>query len=156
MKHWQLVALCALSACTSATPTPPRAAASIIPNSNTLQVVIHDPKPVIGVRMITADGEAVNALRIDTDRLVEPPSSAASVGFGIGGFSSGRGGGFGSGVGVGVPLGGGAPHVDSVATAMLPIDDPDGYRRDWQRYRIDVLLGNPPETLTVSAPPPPP
>jgi hypothetical protein len=156
MKHWQVIAVFALSACSSAVPVPPRATASVIPNSNTLQVVIHDPKPVIGVRMITAAGETVNALRMDTTRLVGPPSSGASLGFGIGGFSSGRGGGFGSGFGVGVPVGGGTPRVDSVVTATLPINDPDDYRRDWRGYRIDVLFGNPPETLTVNAPPPPP
>jgi hypothetical protein len=154
MKRWQLVALFALSACSSATPVSPRAVASFIPNSNTLQVVVHDPKPVIGVRMITAAGKTIDAQRIDTERLVGPPSPGVSLGFGIGGFSGGRGGGVGSGVGVGVPVGGDPPSVDSVVTATFLINDPDGYRRDWQRYRIDVLLGNPPETLAVSAPPP--
>jgi hypothetical protein len=152
--RWSLVILGSLVACSSASPDP-RAAASFMPDSNTLQVVVHDPKPVRGVRLVAPDGKVTEASSINTDRVFDRGGySGSSVGLGIGGFGFGRGGGVGGGVGVGVPLGGGEPPVLSAATASIPLVAPAAYRGDWQHYRIEVLIGDPPEILSVSAPAP--
>lgn len=148
-----LVILASLAGCSSP-PEPPRATASFIPNSNLVQVVVHDPKPVRTVRLVAPDGRVTAAQAINTDRFFQPPSSSSSLGLGIGGFSFGRSSAIGTGVGLGVPLGTSEPRVESVASATVPIDDLDDYRRDWQRYHIEVELGDPPEVLTLAAPPP--
>ena len=45
-----------------------------------------------------------------------------------------------------------------LSTASIPLPDPEAYRRDWQHYRIRLVLGNPPqvETREIAAPAPPP
>ena len=58
---------------------------------------------------------------------------------------------------------GGAPQASSrllavISTASLPVPDPVGYARDWQRYRIRLTFGRPPgevEEREIAAPPPP-
>ncbi len=47
----------------------------------------------------------------------------------------------------------------TVSSATIPLPDPVAYRRDWQRYRIRLIFGNPPgdsETRLLPAPQPPP
>jgi hypothetical protein len=152
--RFSLVILAGLAACSSASHDP-RAAASFISAGNAIQVVVHDPKPVRGVRLVAPGGESTAATSINTDRAFAPPGySGSSVGFGIGGFGFGRGGGVATGVGVGVPLGGGEPQVQSIATATIPLQAPEAYRKDWQLYHVEVLIGDPPEILSLPAPPP--
>jgi hypothetical protein len=45
-----------------------------------------------------------------------------------------------------------------ISTASIALPDPVAYRRDWQHYRIRLVLGTPPqvETREIAAPPPPP
>ena len=45
-----------------------------------------------------------------------------------------------------------------LSTASIPLPDPEAYRRDWQHYRIRLVLGTPPqvETREIAAPAPPP
>jgi hypothetical protein len=45
-----------------------------------------------------------------------------------------------------------------VSTASIPLPDPVAYRRDWQKYRIRLRFGDPPqvETREIDAPAPPP
>ncbi len=59
---------------------------------------------------------------------------------------------------------GGAPRTQTtllaiVSTASIPLPDPVAYRRDWQKYRIRLRFGTPPdqvETREIPAPAPPP
>ena len=58
---------------------------------------------------------------------------------------------------------GGAPQTQTqllavVSTASIPLPDPVAYRRDWQKYRIRLRFGDPPqvETREIDAPAPPP
>jgi hypothetical protein len=58
----------------------------------------------------------------------------------------------------------GAPRTQTtllaiVSTASIPLPDPVAYRRDWQKYRIILRFGTPPdqiETHEIPAPAPPP
>jgi hypothetical protein len=46
-----------------------------------------------------------------------------------------------------------------VSSASIPVPDPVAYRRDWQKYRIILRFGTPPEeveTREIPAPAPPP
>jgi hypothetical protein len=45
-----------------------------------------------------------------------------------------------------------------VSTASIPLPDPVAYRQDWQKYRIRLRFGDPPqvETREIAAPSPPP
>jgi hypothetical protein len=45
-----------------------------------------------------------------------------------------------------------------VSTASIPLPDPVAYRQDWQKYRIRLRFGDPPqvETREIAAPAPPP
>ena len=58
---------------------------------------------------------------------------------------------------------GGAPQTQTqllavISTASIPLPDPVAYRRDWQKYRIRLSFGDPPqvETREIAAPVPPP
>ena len=59
---------------------------------------------------------------------------------------------------------GGAPRTQTtllaiVSSASIPLPDPVAYRRDWQKYRIRLRFGTPPdqvETREIPAPSPPP
>lgn len=59
---------------------------------------------------------------------------------------------------------GGAPRTQTtllaiVSSASIPLPDPVAYRRDWQKYRIRLHFGTPPdqvETREIPAPAPPP
>ena len=44
-----------------------------------------------------------------------------------------------------------------VSTASIPVPDPVAYRRDWQKFRIRLHFGSPPqlETREIAAPAPP-
>ena len=47
----------------------------------------------------------------------------------------------------------------TVSNATIVLPDPVAYRRDWQRYRVRLVFGNPPgdsETRLLPAPGPPP
>lgn len=125
--------------------------ADFIPGSNVLQVVVRDPQPVRAVRLVAPDGTVTEAGSINTDRVYDG-GSGSSLGLGLGGFGFGRGGGGGGGVGVGMPLG--SPRVHSVATATIPLAAPTAYRSDWQHYHIDVLIGDPPQIVSLNAPEP--
>ncbi|MDB5410103.1 MAG: hypothetical protein JWL84_5015 [Rhodospirillales bacterium] len=127
--------------------------AAVIPGSNIIQVVVQDPRPVRAVRLVASDGTVTEASSLSTDRVYDR-GSGSSLGLGLGGFGFGRGGGGGGGVGVGMPLGGSPTQVQSVATASIPLTAPAAYRSDWQRYRIDVLMGDPPQIVSLSAPEP--
>ena len=150
MRRVSLVLLGSLVACSSS-PTASPVTAAFVPGTNVIQVTVRDRNPVRGIQLITPDGRAIQATNLDTDRVVEP-SPGPSLGLGIGGFGFGRGGGFGSSVGVGVPLAGGARAVQTTATGTIQV--PDGYRAAWQYYRIDVLMGEPPATVSIAAPQP--
>jgi hypothetical protein len=151
--RWSLILLGTLVACSSAAPEP-LAVASFVSDGNFLQVVVRDPKPVRGVRLVAPDGRVTEASTINTDRVFDRGGSGSSVGFGLGGFGFGRGVGVGTGVGVGMPIGGSGPQVQSLVTASIPLSAPEAYRADWRHYRIEVLLGDPPEIRSLSAPPP--
>jgi hypothetical protein len=152
-----IAALLIVSGCTSASPAGPQTRADFIPNSNVIQVVINDPRPVRSVQLISPNGEVIPANGINSQRTVYPGySPSPSVGLGIGGFSGGRSSAFGSGIGFGFPLGGGEPAaVQSVTTAAIPVPDLAAYSQNWQGYRIEALIGDPPTVLTLGAPPPP-
>jgi hypothetical protein len=152
--RWSLVILGTIVACSSAPPEP-RATASFVSGANVLQVVVRDPKPVRGARLVAPDGTVTEASTISTDRVFDSGGYAnSSVGFGVGGFIGRPGGGFGTGVGAGAPLTSGEPQTESVATASIPVGAPEAYRRNWQQYRIEVLIGDPPAILSLSAPAP--
>jgi hypothetical protein len=59
---------------------------------------------------------------------------------------------------------GGAPQTQTqllavISTASITLPDPVAYRRDWQKYRIRLRFGTPPdqvETREIAAPAPPP
>src|SRR5437764_605716 len=99
-----LATLLIISGCTSGSSTGPQTRADFIPQSNVIQVVINDPRPVRSVQLISPTGEVNPATAINSERTVYPGySPSPSVGLGFGGFSGGHGGGFGSGVGFGFP-----------------------------------------------------
>jgi hypothetical protein len=153
-----IAALIVLSACSNGAPTEPQTHADFVPNSNAIEVVVNDPRPVHSIRLISPDGDVISAADIHTERTVYPGySPGPSLGLGFGGFSSsGGGGGFGSGVGFGLPLGGGEPAAArSITTATISLPDPAAYRQNWQRYHIEVQIGDPQSILMLDAPQPP-
>ena len=152
-----LGALLVVSGCSAGAPSGPSTHAEFIPNGNFIAVVVNDPRPVHSVQLISPDGTVIDARTINTERTVAPAySPGPSLGLGVGGFNGSGSSGFGSGVGIGLPLGASQPPTtESVSTATISLPDPAGYRRDWQRYRIEVEIGAPPSILTLSAPPPP-
>jgi hypothetical protein len=149
--------LLVVSACSAGSPNGPPTHAEFVPNGNLIEVVVNDPRPVHSVQLISPDGKVIEAKTINTERTIAPAySPGPSLGLGVGGFNGSGSSGFGSGVGIGLPLGGSQPTTsESVSTATISLPDPAGYRREWQRYRIEVQIGAPPSTLTLNAPPPP-
>jgi hypothetical protein len=151
-----LFALAVLCGC-SGTPAGPTTSADFIPGSNIIQVVVNDPRPVRSIQLVSPTGEAIPADQLHTERTISPGSpSGASIGLGFGRSTWSGGSGVSSGVGIGMPLGGGEPATtQSITSATIAIADPIGYRQNWQSFRIEVQLGDPPSLLTLTAPPPP-
>jgi hypothetical protein len=129
--------------------------------ANQIEISAIDRLPLRAAELVAPDGSAVPASSINAN-----PAATTT-------FSSEFASGVGSGPGYGVTsigsnalnpnIVGAAPVTETrllaiVSTASIPLPDPVAYRRDWQHYRIRLVLGTPPqaETREIAAPAPPP
>lgn len=159
-----LAILLPIAACGGA-PTPPadqiRASFPVGGLADVIAVDAIDRLPLRHAELIAPDGRATTAELITAN---PAPTRDFSPQFSAGSYP---GTGFGSS-GVGPPNGlspgviGTAPQSQAqllavVSKASIALADPVAYRRDWQKYRIRLHFGDPPqiETREIAAPAPP-
>jgi hypothetical protein len=155
-----------LAACGGAGPTPlpsEQLSASFPAGglANVIAVDAVDRLPLRQAELIAPDGHATNATSLtanpaptQTFSQQVPASPYAGTNFGVSSIGSNA---------LSPGFVGAAPQTQTrllavVSTASIPVPDPVAYRRDWQKYRIRLRLGDPPqaETREIGAPEPPP
>jgi hypothetical protein len=126
-----------------------------------IDVTAFNMLPLTAAALVESGGRTTESTAIDRDvaRTSTPfYNPSPSVGVGVFGGSGGGGGG---GIGIGVPLGGySAPQTlpPIRSHVVLPIQDLDGYRRNWRSMLVRLRYGSQPGEVLVSdipAPPPP-
>ena len=153
------------AACASTGPPVPTepVRASFPPGGvvNVIEVDAVDRLPLRQAELIAPDGHAsaassVTANPAPTQNFYQqfPVGPYSSADFGVSSIGS-------NALSPGVV--GAAPQTQTqllalVSTASIPLPDPVAYRRDWQKYRIRLRFGDPPqvETREIAAPAPPP
>jgi hypothetical protein len=127
--------------------------------ANQIEITAMDRLPLRTAELVAPDGRTTPASSI-----IANPAPTSTI-------SSEFAGGVGSGPSYGVTsigsnaltpnIVGTAPVTETkllaiLSTASIAVPDPEAYRRDWQRYRIRLGLGTPPqvETREIAAPPP--
>jgi hypothetical protein len=155
-----------LAACGGAGPTPLpseqlRASFPAGGLANVIAVDAVDRLPLRQAELIAPDGHATNATSLTANPAPTqnfsqqvPASPYAGANFGVSSIGSNA---------LSPGFVGAAPQTQTrllavVSTASIPVADPVAYRRDWQKYRIRLRLGDPPqaETREIAAPEPPP
>jgi hypothetical protein len=96
--------------------------------------------------LVTRDGRVLRTAAIARETPPGYPALPPTVGVGVFGGSGGGG----AGIGVGFPLGGYPPPARLRATARLPIDDAEAYRRDWPDLVVRLRFGTPPGDTSVA------
>jgi hypothetical protein len=128
---------------------------------NVIAVDAVDRLPLRQAELIAPDGHATAASSVTAN---PAPTQSFSQQFPAGPYSSTE---FGvSSIGsnaLSPGIIGGAPQTQTqllaiASTASIALPDPVAYRRDWQKYRIRLRFGDPPqvETREIAAPAPPP
>jgi hypothetical protein len=159
-----LLSVLLLAACTDGglAPVPnDQARAAFAPGgiTNQIEVTAIDRLPLRGAELVAPDGHTTPASAISahpapasTFSAEGASSSYAAAGFAVNSIGSNA---------LMPNVVGTAPQVRTrllaiVSTASIQLPDPAAYRRDWQNYRIRLLLGTPPqiETREIAAPPP--
>jgi len=129
--------------------------------ANQIEVSAVDRLPVRGAELVAPDGRVTPALSIaanpaPTESFSQefPNAPYSGSNFGVAGIGS-------NALSPGVV--GAAPNTQTrllavVSSASIQLPDPLAYRRDWQKYRIRLRFGDPPqvETREIAAPAPPP
>ena len=155
-----------LAACSGAGPPPPpteQTSASFIAGgvANVISVDATDRLPLRQAELIAPDGHATVASSVTASPAPTqnfsgqfPASPYAGAQFGVSSIGS-------NALSPGY-VGMGAPQSQTrllaiVSTASIPVPDPVAYRRDWQKFRIRLHFGSPPqlETREIAAPAPP-
>jgi hypothetical protein len=160
-----LATILLLAACSSA--GPPTAATEPIRAGfpaggivNLIAVDAVDRLPLRQAELIAPDGHATAANSVTAN---PAPTQSFSQQFPTGPFSGTQFGVSSIGSNALTPgVVGAAPQTQTqvlavVSTASIPLPDPVAYRRDWQKYRIRLRFGDPPqvETREIVAPEPP-
>jgi hypothetical protein len=129
--------------------------------ANQIEITAVDRLPLRSAELVSPDGHTTPALSVAAN---PAPTNTLSAEFASG---------VGSGPSYGVSsigsnaltpnVVGAGPVTETkllaiISTASIALPDPVAYRRDWQRYRIRLTLGTPPQTETreIVAPAPPP
>jgi hypothetical protein len=145
-------------------PVPANSVNASFPAGGVVNVIAVDAVDRLSLRqaeLIAPDGHATAASSVTanpapTESFYQqfPTSPYSSTEFGVSSIGS-------NALSPGVV--GGAPQTQTqllavVSTASIPLPDPVAYRRDWQKYRIRLRFGDPPqvETREIDAPAPPP
>ncbi|HEY1257744.1 MAG TPA: hypothetical protein VGF34_00735 [Stellaceae bacterium] len=164
---WSIPTLLVLAACEGAPqPSPPEQIRAYFPPGgvvDTIEIDATERLPLRSAELLAPDG---HTLATGLVSLRPSPTATFSQQFPTGPYSAGS---FGISNAVGAnPLGaavvGAAPQTQTtllatISTASIPVPDPLAYRRDWQKYRIQLRFGAPPgeiQTRDIPAPPPPP
>jgi hypothetical protein len=141
---------------------PFTAAARFIPGDDVMaiQVSVNDRLPLREAELVGPDGAVIAAASVDV-----ASASAYRQPFSEQSFAGGPGS---NPAAVALPLGGlgniAPPGSQTVtvdqfrSTALIRLDDPGSYARDWRLWQVRLRLGDPPHitTLTLPAPQPPP
>jgi hypothetical protein len=138
----KLLPIIGLAGCTSAgAPSPADLQWRTALEGDSIRLVLIDRSGTYRIERVTLVGPMgqTASAREMTRQSETGPSSA---GYGLGGAYGSRSGGA-IGLGVSVPLGSGESGVSRRTTAVVPVPDPEGYRRDPQRWRLDVLMAAP-------------
>jgi hypothetical protein len=160
-----LFALLWLTACAGSGPTPvpnDTVKAGFAPggNVNQIEVTAIDRQPLRGAELVAPDGHTIPALSVAANPASTQNFSAEfpqipTVGPSYGVSSIGS-----NALAPGVV--GTAPLTQTrllaiVSYATIQLPDPIAYRSDWQKYRIRLHFGDPPqaETREIAAPAPP-
>jgi hypothetical protein len=165
MRVFGLLCLLLLAACDGGGPAPlpnDQIRASFPPGGVVDQIVVEatDRLALRGAELVAPDGHTTPALSItanpaptDTFSQEFPNSPYAGANFGVANIGS-------NALSPGVV--GAAPNTQTkllaiVSNASIQPPDPVAYRRDWQKYRIRLRFGDPPqaETREIDAPAPP-
>jgi len=107
-------------------------------------LTVSDPLPVKAARLIAPDGTVTEAFAIDRDRQSYSDNGGVRPNVGVG-VSGGSNGGVSTGIGIGFPIfssggGGATTHRITESRVQIRINDPAGYRLNWQRYTLAVDL----------------
>jgi hypothetical protein len=157
--------LIAVAGCAGSGPTPVpldtvRAYFAPGGNVNQIEVSAIDRQPLRGAELVAPDGQTTPALSIAAN---PAPTQNYSVEFPQIPYSGPNYSVSSIGSNALAPgLVGTAPQTQTrlleiTSTATIELPAPVDYRRDWQRYRIRLRFGDPPnvETREIAAPPPP-
>jgi len=126
-----------------------------------IEVNATDRLPLRAAVLVAPDGRATPALSITanpapTESFSQqfPNSPYASANFGVAGIGSNA---------LSPALVGAVPNTQTkllavASSASIQLADPLAYRRNWQKYRIRLSFGDPPQVVTreIAAPAPPP
>jgi hypothetical protein len=128
-----------------------------------IETTLVDPLPVRVATLRPANGPAIAALSIDTERNLysDETGYGPNVDIGVAGGSASP---VTTGIGIGFPLFGGGPgsarHTASMTTSTMRFRIPDmaAYRRDWQHWvlHLDLDDGASRRTIETLPPAPPP
>jgi hypothetical protein len=155
-----------LSACAGSGPAPApddQISASFLPGGGVDQIEISaiDRLPLRGAELVDPTGHATPALSItaspaQTESFSQEFPNGAYFGSNLGVANIGS-----NALSPGVV--GAAPNTQTkllaiASNASIQLPDPVAYRRDWQKYRIRLHFGDPPqvENREIAAPAPPP
>jgi hypothetical protein len=167
-----LALLLLLAACPGSGPTPlpnDQIRAGFPPGgiANQIEVTAIDRLALRGAELVSPDGHVTPAISVTanpapTDFVTQQSLGATYSASNYGATRIGSGGltNIGSNALTPKPVGA-APQTETrvlaiLSTASIPLPDPAAYSQEWQRYRIRLRFGNPPEVETreIAAPSP--
>lgn len=145
-----LVAILALTGCSSHEPPPPAPpplttgfAAGL---NGVVEVTMTDPQPVEQASLIAPDGKAFAAYQISRDHLPGASQPGIAAGLGLGVFGGTYNNGVSQGFGIGFPFFGSAPPPAEpvvASHALIRVPDMPAYRSAWQSWKLHLRMGTP-------------
>jgi hypothetical protein len=155
-----------LAGCWGASAPPPQQSVIsrfVTGSPDQITATITDPLPVKAATLRMPDGQTLVAQQIDKERNVYSERSGhyGGPGFGVG-VAGGSNGGVSSGIGFGIPLGGGGgyggtrSHSMTTSTVTFTVPDMAAYRRDWQRWVLQIELDDGANRRSIETLPPAP
>lgn len=165
MRVFALLLVLGLAGCAGngSAPSPnDQIRASFPPGGIANQIVVDatDRLPLRSAELVAPDNHVTPAVSVtanpaptDTFSQQFPASPYAGINYGVANIGSNA---------LSPEVVGAAPNTQTkllaiVSNAEIPLPDPVAYRRDWQKYRIRLRFGDPPqaETREIAAPAPP-
>ena len=158
-----LPVLLALGACSEPAypPAPQPAVVShfVLDTPNAISTIVTDPLPAKAARLKLPDGTALEADGIDRDQRIYSDQTGYGPGLAVG-VAGGSSTAVSTSVGIGFPLfgSGGGVVTTTMTTSTLHFHVPDmeAYKRDWQRWILEIDLDDGVNRRVIQTLPPAP